>query len=190
MNGEGQWMQTFTGGTFYPLIPEKNMFSIEDIAHSLSMQCRFNGHTKKFYSVAQHSVLVSLICECENALWGLMHDATEAYLCDLPRPIKRIPEFKIYRDAEDNMMEKLASFYGLSLPIPEDVHIADKILLFTEKRDLMPPSDWGWGKSIKVLDEKIIPLDPTAAEKLFLDRFNKLTNTDSAFIPLEIVEQQ
>src|ERR1017187_10636100 len=75
---------TFSGIHFWPLLPNPADIRIEDIAHALSNQCRFAGHAREFYSVAEHSVRVSQLCPPEDALWGLLHDASEAYLTDVP----------------------------------------------------------------------------------------------------------
>src|SRR4051812_6540197 len=88
---KGDWMQTISGKAFFPLDPRPADVDIQDIAHALAFQCRFGGHVKEFYSVAEHSVRVSLICAHEDAKWGLLHDATEAYLSDIVRPVKRDP---------------------------------------------------------------------------------------------------
>ncbi|MFG0247924.1 MAG: phosphohydrolase, partial [Phycisphaeraceae bacterium JB051] len=78
------WIQTYTGKAFYPLREDPGIIDIRDIAHALSLQCRFNGHCSDFYSVAQHSVHVSEVVPQAFALWGLLHDAAEAYMSDLP----------------------------------------------------------------------------------------------------------
>src|ERR1039457_118422 len=83
---------TFSGLRFWPLDPNPEKILIDDIAHALAHQCRFGGHASRFYSVAEHSVHVSRLCPPEDALWGLLHDASEAYLVDLPRPLKQLPE--------------------------------------------------------------------------------------------------
>jgi hypothetical protein len=88
MKRKGDWMQTYTGRQFWPIDPRADEIDIVDIAHALSQQCRFAGHCKSFYSVATHSWHTSNVCNSENALWGLLHDAAEAYLVDLPTPIK------------------------------------------------------------------------------------------------------
>ena len=93
---KGDWIQTFTGRAFYVLDPRPEDVDIEDIAHALSMQCRFAGHCREFYSVAQHSVTASWLVPPEDALWGLLHDAAEAYVVDLPRPIKRAWQLESY----------------------------------------------------------------------------------------------
>ena len=101
----GDWIQTYTGKQFWPIDPRACEITIEDIAHALSLQCRFSGHCREFYSVAQHSCLVSSYCIDEDAGWGLLHDAAEAYLVDLPRPIKRFSSLGVeYRKAEERVM--------------------------------------------------------------------------------------
>src|SRR4051794_15527189 len=95
----GGWITTFSRRQFWPLDPHSDEIHIEDIAHSLSQQCRFGGHSRSFYSVAQHSCLVSALCKANDALWGLLHDASEAYLGDIPRPLKSLPEFEFYQKA-------------------------------------------------------------------------------------------
>ena len=75
----GSWLQTYTGKKFYPFDPREEEVDILDIAHALSQLCRFGGHTKEFYSVAEHCVLVSMCCPSEVKLLGLLHDAAEAY---------------------------------------------------------------------------------------------------------------
>ena len=82
------WIETYSGKQFYLDGTDTDSIVIEDIAHALANLCRYNGHTNRFYSVAEHSVLVSYAVPKEYALWGLMHDASEAYLSDIPRPFK------------------------------------------------------------------------------------------------------
>lgn len=128
-------MRTFTGKNFDPLAGKPSEIDIRDIAHSLSMLCRFNGHTSRFYSVAEHSLRVSRILPPELQAWGLMHDAAEAYLGDMVRPLKcRMPEFE---EAEDRLLEIIAARFGLPWPVPQAIWVADDILLATEFRDLM-----------------------------------------------------
>src|SRR5438128_12538670 len=83
----GDWMQTYTGRAFYPLDPRLDDICIEDIAHALSMLCRYGGQCQEFYSVAEHSVLMSYAVNPQHALWALLHDATESYMGDLIRPL-------------------------------------------------------------------------------------------------------
>ena len=175
---KGDWMQTFTGIQFWPMDPRPEDVCIEDIAHSLSMQCRFAGHSLQFYSVAEHSIYVSQIVSKRNALWGLLHDASEAYLVDLPRPIKRGSAMgDIYREMEDGVMRCICEKFGLDDEFPPEVKWADNVLLMTEKRDLMGPSPQDWIETERPLRERITTTaTPIEAERAFLKRFYALTN--------------
>ncbi len=125
-------IQTFTGIFFDPFAPDQALIRIEDIAHSLSLQCRFTGHVRRHWSIAQHSLLVADLCPPEHKLWGLLHDATEAYLADLPKPIKHHPDMHEYRRIESELECAIAERFGLAMPIPDAVHLADRIALFAE----------------------------------------------------------
>ena len=120
-------MQVASGARFYPLDPRPEEIQIEDVAHALGHLCRFAGHTSSFYTVAQHSVLVSRICEPQDALWGLLHDASEAYLGDMVRPLKRQPEMASYQEAEERLMAAICERFGLPAAMPESVVRADEI---------------------------------------------------------------
>lgn len=168
------WIQTYSARPFYPVNPRPDDVYIEDIAHSLSLQCRFNGHCHHFYSVAEHSVRVADILPVDLQLWGLLHDAAEAYVSDLPRPIKvHLPE---YQRAEEVVLCAVAEKFGLSWPMPERVREADDRLLVTEARDLMGPPPQSWGLSAEPLPETIEPRTPAQAEALFLKRFEELSD--------------
>ena len=104
---------TYAGKCVHPLDPHPDEIDIEDIAHALAHVCRFLGHTDRFYSVAQHSVLVSQQVPAADALWGLLHDASEAYICDLAAPIKRDPSMEAYRAAEQRLMACVCRRFGL-----------------------------------------------------------------------------
>ena len=182
MRDDLSWIQTYTGKAFWPLDPLPDDVDIRDIAHHLSMICRFAGATREFYSVAQHSVLVSRNVPTEDALWGLLHDATEAYMIDLPRPIKRHNDLRLYRLAEDRLMDCLANHFGLVGKIPMSVHDADKQALWTERRDLLGPCDRRWDAweheiAAKAWVDPIESWRPAVAERLFLDRYEELTGT-------------
>lgn len=151
-----------------PLNLKADDIDIEDIAHSLSNLCRFNGRVTEFYSVAEHCVHVSSFCK--NKLWGLLHDASEAYLGDMIRPIKMSHDFLIYRIYEAKAMETIAKKFRLKLPIPGDVLKYDEIVIATEIRDLAP-----WLKSeYYPLGFKIKPMAPKVAEKAFLTAYRSL----------------
>ena len=168
----GDWIQTFTGRMFWPLDPKPEEICIEDVAHALSQMCRFMGHTNKFYSVAEHSIRVCWAVRERDALWGLLHDASEAYLVDLPRPLKRHSELgRLYCEAEKTVMAAVCVRFGLPLEEPASVKLADAVLLATEKRDLMklPPKDWD--QPAEPLEHVISPWSPELAENTFLSLF-------------------
>ncbi len=167
-------IQTYTGRLFYPLNPVIEDIVIEDIAHSLALQCRFAGHTSEFYSVAQHSVFVSEACPTEAALWGLLHDASEAYLIDVPRPLKHSKEFKIYRKYEKIVQDAICQRFNLSLIQPRVVKEKDDLLLCTEARDFMGYPEWIRNRPI--LETPLSAWSPQKAEKLFLKVFANLAN--------------
>lgn len=169
-NRLGDWIQTYTGKAFWPFDARPDEVDIEDIAHSLSLQCRYGGHCKYFYSVAEHSVYVSQLCSPENALWGLLHDATEAYLCDLPRPIKwHIPE---YKRIEARLEIVIANALGLSLPMPDEIKQIDNAILLCERNQLMskPPYDWQI-EIVKPVNIMIECWEPRRAKVRFTERY-------------------
>lgn len=168
------WIQTHTGMRFNPTNPVLDAIVIEDIAHALSMQCRFSGHTSEFYSVAQHCVGVSHVCDSKDAAWGLMHDASEAYLVDIPSPLKRSGTFDVYLKFELQLQNLICKRFDLPETEPESVKKADKILLAMEARDLMAPLRADWTTLVEPLPFTITPLAPNEAKKLFLSRFNEL----------------
>lgn len=145
------WIQTFKGKKFFPLEPRIEDICIEDIAHSLSMQCRFAGHSKEFYSVAQHC---NAMVNCwfnghenkEFAKYALLHDASEAYLTDIPRPLKHLPQFQFYRDAEKVLSEMIYVRFGLNPVEPEEVKKADWEILCEEAMSprIMSPLHPDW----------------------------------------------
>lgn len=176
------WQHTASGQRFYALDPSPEELHIEDIAHALSNQCRFAGHTIRHYSVAEHSYHVSHRCDPADALWGLLHDASEAYLVDVPKPIKVADSMRGYREAEQALMDAVCARFGLPWVEPASVRQADIDVLFTERRDLLPPIDdplgeWGMGlkgEPIAGLDLRA-PVTPSQARALFLHRFETLT---------------
>lgn len=128
------WMQTYPGRVvFEPLNPRHDQLAIEDIAHALGMICRFGGHTVDYYSVAEHSVHVSHVCDPQEALAGLLHDAAEAYLGDMIRPMKHTPAMAHYREAEDWLLGMILAREGLSTELPASVLYADNAVLAAER---------------------------------------------------------
>lgn len=179
-DSEAAWIQTYSGRRFNPTKPNPDAIVIQDIAHSLSMQCRFSGHCKKFYSVAQHSVLVSYICDSQDALWGLLHDASEAYLVDVPRPVKRSGMIEGYLQMEKVMQAAVCKRFGLPLVEPRGVKKADTQLLSTEARDLMSPLHSDWQETEPALPFKIEAWGPDRAKDMFMKRFFELTGADAS----------
>lgn len=164
------------------LSPETHEYDIEMIAHSLSKLCRYNGYTDEFYSVAQHSVLVSNILDEELAFSGLMHDASESLTGDMASPFKALlPDFKYY---EDRITAAINNYFGLPNPIPKEVMHADLVVLRTEARDVidlshedfMASDNWAIAHHLDPLPEKIIPLPHKQAMQMFLDQYEKLSN--------------
>lgn len=191
------WIQTYTGKQFFLLEPKPEDIDILDIAHALSMNCRFNGHCTDFYSVAEHSVRV---CDCVKDLaqvrigeyypfiadidativlqaWGLIHDAAESMVSDVTRPVKQL--FPRFSQIEDNLMRITAEALGVPPLFDEDhkqmIKDADNILLATEKRDLMAPCEHKW-KLLKAepADFYIVPFSPKEAKRKFLEYWERI----------------
>jgi hypothetical protein len=174
---KGNWIQTYSGKKIYPLDPRPEEICIEDIAHALSNICRFTGHCSEFYSVAQHSVYVSVHVSKQNALWGLLHDASEAYLCDIVRPVKNSVELIGYKALEHRMQSAIGEVFGLSPVMPEEVKMYDNILLITEARDLgMLSPEWN-NFGAEPLATKIYPQQPKDAERSFYDWLEVIRRT-------------
>ena len=166
----GNWFLTFTGRRFYVTDPRPEDVCIEDIAHHLSLLCRFNGACRVFYSVAQHSLLVERICP---GLPSLLHDAAEAYVGDMVRPLKlSMPQF---RDAEARVWSAVCEKFGIEEALSPKVKAADNRALMTERRDLMCPTDYEWGATEKPIPERIITYSAGRMAAAFLERFNELT---------------
>jgi hypothetical protein len=175
---ELDFMHTYSGKLFRYLSPDPEDIDIIDIAHSLSQLNRFVGQTLKPYSVAQHSVLVSQICPPEYALYGLLHDASEAYANDICRVLKLSPGMGIYKWYEKRIMDTVCKKFGLPKEEPNEVRKADNILLLTEKRDLfVRDCRWAVNKSdetigLTPLSFKVEPWEAEAAERKFLEQYS------------------
>ncbi|MCZ4315130.1 metal-dependent phosphohydrolase [Comamonadaceae bacterium G21597-S1] len=163
-------------GTYFDFTdPAASQFGIASIAHALSHICRYTGHCREFYSVAQHSVLVSNAVPREHALAGLLHDSAEAFIGDVAKPLKRLlPD---YQALEASIEAAVLARFGLPAELPISVKHADLQLLITEKRDLMPECrnlDWHID-GIKPLQRRIHPMTPVHARQAFLDRYWEIT---------------
>lgn len=171
---DNAWIRTYTGRKFHVLDPHVEDVDITDIAHALSMQVRFVGHVRSFYSVAEHSVRVSFNCGEKDALYGLLHDASEAYIGDMSAPLKHQTEMSRFRTTERHIMAVVAEKFGLDPKEPASVKTADRRMLLTEARDLGLDVT-GWYTEHQPFPEKIVPWEPARAEFEFLYRFQSLT---------------
>lgn len=175
MNIDGSII-TYTGRLFWPLQPRIEDINLLDICHALSNQCRFTGHTIQFYSVAEHSCRVHDILPDQWKLAGLLHDASEAYLMDLAKPVKVLEDMKTFCEYEDEIMIKVFKKFGLEYPFSPAIKIADRVLLNTEYRDLMTKNKLkehsfnGWHP----LPHRINPWSPEKAKYAMIDRLEKL----------------
>lgn len=172
---------TVSGRYFDFLEPEKSEFSIYDIAHGLSNVCRFAGHTRSFYSVAQHSYHVSFLVPPEHALAGLLHDAHEAFVGDVTTPLKQLlPQ---YKELEHRIETAVLARFGLFLPLDPSVKAADLKMLATERRDLMymeSNDEWGLLRGVIPEPSAIQPWAPNTAYRHFLARFDQLTGLNTS----------
>lgn len=157
-------IRTFTGKYVNVFNPKPNMFCIEDIAHALSKEQRFGNQLRKKYSVAQHSIICAELAPPENKFTALMHDVSEAYLRDLPKPIKiKVPQ---YEKIEDNLMKSLAEKFGFQYPLPQRVVEIDDFMLKREWNGLMLENEpFSW-----------VLLNEPIANKKFLQLFKELSN--------------
>ena len=173
--GPAEWMCTFSGVQYFPANPRVEDVRIVDIAHHLARLCRFTGAIKpEHYSVAEHSVHVSHTVPPEHAFAGLMHDAPEAYMNDVNRPLKRsLPD---YKRIEQLNWAVIAEKFGLPPELPPEVHEADVAVFFTEQALLLPPMPARDEHDAKArAPVEILSLGPNAAERLFLTRFYELS---------------
>ena len=188
------YIETYTGKKFHILHPQLSEICIEDIAHALALQCRWTGHCKFHYSIAQHSYLASYITasgisqawihdEQERilALEKLMHDASEAYIADINRPLKHFTKLgSVYLPIEETVQQAICVKFGLPLAQSPDVKVADNLMLYAEKRDIMGDLKWthAWGEA-EAAEQKITSWSPRQAEERFLARFHQLYKKSS-----------
>lgn len=161
-------------GEYFDFInPTRSNFTIDDIAHGLSLTCRFAGQCSAFYSVAEHSVYASLYIKPPLAFQALMHDAAEAFIGDVSRPLKDLlPE---YRAIEHRIETAVLDRVGLVLPLDPEVKNIDVVMLVTEQHQLMRNSDdWPSTRGKKPLDIKLPCWPPQIAKAQFLARFRQL----------------
>jgi hypothetical protein len=168
------FIETYTGRAFWPLNPKVEGLSIIDIAHALSNQCRYSGHVAFFYSVAQHcSLLAEWLAKRGGSpldcLQILMHDAPEAYLVDVPRPVKQyMPEYRVWDHAVDAVIRKWMCW---DFPRPSFQDEFDSRIIVDERRQLMSQSLNDWGHKLEPMGIVIEPWTPEEAEQTFLTQY-------------------
>lgn len=168
------WLPTYGGGRFYPLAPRVEDIHLEDIAHALAHTCRWRGHVRWYYSVAQHSVLASHLCG-ESPAWALLHDAAEAYLVDLCHDLK--PHMRGFAEAEDRILRAVAKRFGMAWPMPAPVRVVDRRLAMTEARDLLAKPmalDGAEYRGLTPYAKRIMPWSPEIAKAMFLETARKV----------------
>lgn len=175
---------TYTNKKFYFLNPTSEQIDIEDIAHSLSMVCRYNGHIKKFYSVAEHCCNVAVITysvtkDPKLALSALMHDASEAYIVDIPRPLK--PHLSNYKEVEERVEKAIQDKWNL-VESNSLIHWIDQNIVYDEAVSLFNViPEWVnlyTPVGVKLGNGKPLSIQGFSCEKakqLFLDMYNELT---------------
>jgi hypothetical protein len=168
----GDWIQTASGRQFWPADPRPGDIYIEDIAHALSLLCRFGGHCLRFYSVAEHCVLLSRVAEAPFKKWALLHDGSEAYLLDVPTPLK--PMLGGYKEAEARIMRAIEVRFNLFFGIPPAVKALDRAILMDERAQNMAPSAEPWANDVAALGVKLEFWTPARAEQEFLAAFYQL----------------
>lgn len=166
----GKWIQTYTGKIIDFEAPRVDQINITDIAHGLSNVCRFSGQSSEFYSVAQHSLFVMSQVKNEFKLQALLHDATEAYMSDVPSPIKHLcPDYKHY---ELVLWSVIAKKFKISSELDKSVKEADIRMLATERQFVFNDNMlWGPMDDVKPYELKIEPWDQKYAEMLYLEAF-------------------
>jgi hypothetical protein len=136
------WIETSSGRQFWPLTPNADDVCLEDIAHALGNKCRFGGHCLDFYSVAEHSVVMSCLVPAEFAREALMHDAAEAYLPDICAPVK--PHIPGWKEIEHGVERAIAKHFGLTFPWPPVIKEFDRRIVVTERMQVMPKTQNSW----------------------------------------------
>jgi uncharacterized protein len=176
----GPYLQTVSGRWVNPFDPDPDQLDAGDIARALANQCRFGGHSRVFYSVAQHSVIVSELVEqrggdAEDVFAALMHDASEAYLGDMPHPIKHRSSLgAAFKAAEDHLEAALRERFGIKAHVPE-IKRADRALLATERR-AFSAEGWHWPEleGVEPLELELTALAPDEAAQAFAQRYAEL----------------
>lgn len=167
------YITTYTGKHFDPTAPDASLFDIRDIAHALSLTCRGNGHVKTFFSVGQHCINCALEAELRGyspkvVLACLLHDASEAYMSDVPRPFKAsLPE---YVQAEERLLEMIYEiFLGEKLTPKEQTMVKeiDDDLLYYDLKVLLNEPSSAEAPQLKInLDYTVVPFEQVEEQYL------------------------
>jgi hypothetical protein len=168
---KGDWMQIATGRAFWPMDPREDEIFIEDIAAALSKLCRYGGHCTRFYSVAEHCILAARAAPEGLRLPTLMHDASEAYLSDVIRPVKA--HLTNYKTIEANLERAIAGRFGLPWPMPAQVKALDEAMIADERDQAMLPAPMAWSQwnPVPPLGVELQFWSPDRAESEFLVSF-------------------
>jgi len=167
-----EWIRTYSGKKFYVFNPKQKDIVIEDIAHSLSLICRFTGHTEDLYSVGQHSLLVMELCPEEFKLEGLTHDFPEAYITDLATPVKR--KMPNYKEFENTLHTAIAKKFHLQFPMPKIIKEIDQEVFRMEWAYLMERNKKTKFGKFRMEKEEFRILPPKEVEKRIIEVFHKL----------------
>jgi hypothetical protein len=168
---KGDWMQTTQGRQFWPLDPRADEIDIRDIAGALAKLCRYGGQCLRFYSVAEHCVHVAERAPAGFKFAALMHDASEAYLSDVIRPIK--PHLSNYLEIEAGLERVIAERFGLPWPTPPEVKRLDTAILADERDQAMAPPPVAWPQTTEpALGVTLQFWKPKRAEREFLRAFH------------------
>jgi len=173
----GPWIQTRSGVAFYPLSPRAEDVRMADVGHALGMICRFQGHTRAFYSVAEHCAVMSGMVPDELALHALLHDAAEAYVCDVSRPLKAV--LPALRDIEEGVLARIYEHVGVKLPTKgewAELAKADLRMLRTECEQVMgrAPLPWDSCEDVEPYVRTLGCWGPETASQVWLERFVEL----------------
>ncbi len=169
-------ISTLSGRFFDLLEPEDYEYCIDEIAEALSNICRYTGHVKKFYSVAEHSVLVSKLVPTRLALAALLHDSSEAFVGDVSSPLKKLlPEYQVI---EERIQRAIANYYDVPFPFPKEIHEADKRMYWRERIDVAPgPRDTLWHQDLAATRKvQASGMKPLMAKRMFIHRFKEITS--------------
>ncbi len=169
----GPWMMLASGQPFYPLDPLPDEIDIADVARALSQICRYGGHVSRFYSVAEHCVLMAEVAPKGFELMALLHDAAEAYLGDIPRPLKYSPAMAAWREAEAKVEAAIGERFGVPFPIMATIKALDDRIILDEWAQLMPASDRDIGVRGEPLGVTIHGWMPNEAQARFLDAYRR-----------------